>query len=105
MTLETVSCRPSEIATPVTPRAVTKAVGWMLKTGSSTERSAMTHTVPRTRLMKIVATRSSILAVSRLTSTSSRWMTTTAIATAMPSVMALLARSESVAWSMAIPRS
>ena len=53
--LEIVSCRPREIATETTPRAVTKAVGCTPNTGCSTEISARDQIRARSTLIKIEA--------------------------------------------------
>ena len=46
---EMVSFRPSEMTTEVTPSAVMNAVGLIPKTGSSTQMSAIDHTMTRTK--------------------------------------------------------
>ena len=55
MMLATVSFRPSEIATPPTPRAVISVVGLMPNTGCSTIAAPMTQIVTRARFTKIEA--------------------------------------------------
>ena len=55
MMFDTVSCRPKEMTTEVTPRAATNAVGWTPKTGSSTASSANTQMTARTMFTKIDA--------------------------------------------------
>ena len=55
MTLAIVSFKPSEIATPPTPRAVTRVVGLMPNTGCSTIAVPVTQMVTRVRFTKIEA--------------------------------------------------
>ena len=55
MMLAIVSFKPSEIATPPTPRAVTRVVGLMPNTGCSTIAAPVTQMVTRVRFTKIEA--------------------------------------------------
>ena len=55
ITLAIVSFKPSEIATPPTPRAVTRVVGLMPNTGCSTIAVPVTQMVTRVRFTKIEA--------------------------------------------------
>ena len=63
---EMVSFKPNEMTTEVTPSAVMNAVGLMPKTGSSTQMSAIDHTMTRTKFtMMDAAGRLSKLAIRR----------------------------------------
>ena len=53
MRFESVSWKPNDTAIPTTPRPVTMAEMFTLKHIDSTQQMPMTHTMMRTRLMKM----------------------------------------------------
>ena len=80
----------------VTPRAVTKAVGWIPKTGCNTESRQNAHTSARVMLMKMLALGTSLASSRRRRSLVSTCAMAAATTTATANVTARTSRSSAV---------
>ena len=84
-----VSCRPSEMATEATPKAVTKPEGSMPKTGCRMESTASDQMSARRMLRKIDALGTSLAFRTRRARRSAKCCTTRATTTAAATVSPL----------------